>query len=1165
MAGVAQGQRRAAGARRRGQALGALGLLALLAAGTVLGVVLWAIDGGPRAPDWARLREVLSGSELADADLIAAAAAAAWLVLGYLAFSVGLRLLLLLASRLSGGARWARTGLRLSHLITLPAVRRLVDGGVAGTLLAASWLPLPAQSAHAADPVAIVAMAPPPAAVVDGPQLRPQVAPAQAEVRFAAYTVAPGDSLWDIARRCYGDGSRFVELFEANRERVMAGGERFTDPRLIRPGWVLAVPLPGEHLSVRDDVASYRVRRGDHLWGIAERWLGDGFRWVEIWERNRGRDVDAGRRLTDPNRIYPGSLLELPVGAAPVEIAGTALPAAPVAGPEPVALLAPLPAVTPLETAVAPVGPIERPAPGAGSEHDGGWSWEWPALPRPLLATAAGFAVIGGTAIFVQRLARSGRLRLPGTGRAAHGGPGDAGRVTLATRSLARALADYGFEDSHPLLVREGGPGLEFTVACPAGDAEALLALRHDLERRLGCTVKAVLTGPTRVALTLSGPRRLADLPAAGPTAPPALVVPVGADTEGIVYLNLAAAGSVAVAGTAGERRALLRSWLATLATTCSANELSFRVDSQAAQLLDADTGLPHFAGTAGAGDAAELAEELDEIVQSRGAGGTMGHPLVAIFDLAETAGEPPAAAMRYGPAAAVFVICCLPPGEPADRLTTCGAAIAFGAAGDGADGDGDGAPPREIVLSIGREPPLLLEPVHVRRDTSARWSESAELATPAGPPGRASDDPLRPREAVESTAGDERPRHDDTRHHGADGAGAVLPHSIMPHDPLAGFAADGDRGENAATRASAGSDSAPEPDPSEPDDPAGERKSEAGSGPERVAIPLAQAEEQVVAEWNEATPPGEPAPDEAAVTLPEPEPGRPASLSRPPGAIRQAALLTHDDLSPPARGVASGAQTVFTVSCLGPFELRLGTTPVARWPLEKARELLAFLATQGGAAVPRESVAEAMWPDYPWDASLRHMIANAVSSLRSVVRSAAGDDALQPVVTARRRYQLQSALFRSDLDAFESALRRAAALPDADALAEYERATTLYHGDFLEGELFPWIDAYRSDYRQRLVDGANRAAAIARRLGERERAARLYQVILEQEPTDEAAARGRMRQLAAAGEVNGARKVFKALTEALQRELDDPRAGPAPETKALLAELLAGEQGGVA
>ena len=92
----------------------------------------------------------------------------------------------------------------------------------------------------------------------------------------------------------------------------------------------------------------------------------------------------------------------------------------------------------------------------------------------------------------------------------------------------------------------------------------------------------------------------------------------------------------------------------------------------------------------------------------------------------------------------------------------------------------------------------------------------------------------------------------------------------------------------------------------------------------------------------------------------------------------------------------------------------------------------------------------------------------------------------------------------------------------------------------------------------------ACRGAAIAERPGERERAALLYRVVLEQDPTDEAAARERMRHLAALRDTNGVSKVFKALAEALRRERDDPRATPAPETRELLAELLGEEQGAV-
>ena len=1168
-----------AGARRRGDAVGTLGLLALLLGGAALAFVLRELAGGPRAPDGAHIREVLSGTELADSDLVAAAAALAWLVLAYLALSVGLRLALLLAGRLSGGARWARTGLRLSNLVTIPAVRRLVDGGVAGTLLAASWLPLPSHMEGAAGPAyAAAAAAPPPlVAWVDAPPPPAEAAPEAPTPRCMLYTVAPGDDLWEIARRCYGDGTRFVEIFEASRGLPMDGGERFSDPRVVRPGWVLRVPMPAPSVDAGDDVTTYRVRRGDHLWGIAERFLGDGFRWVEIWERNSGREVEAGSRLTDPNQIYPGWLLELPVrdGAAilPAEAQAPAAPPAPL----------PVESAAQRDIADAPDGAAVRAgtaaSEGAAEDADadaargGGWDWEWPRLPRTVTWSAAGFVVIGGTAIFVQRLHPGSLQRLRrGAGRGGDG-PGDAGRVALATGALATALADLGFADSMPLLVIEGGSGLEFTVACPPGDAGALLAARHDLERRLGCDVEAAAEGSTRVALTLRGSGRPPGVLGEAPYASPALVVPVGANDAGVVYLNLAAAGTVTVTGTAGERRALLRSWVATLQTTCSPDELSFRVDSAAAGLLDADAGLLYFGGAAGAPDAADLADELDEIIQSRSSGGGVGRPLVAVFDPAGSGGDVPAGAMRYGPAAGVFVICCLPPGESADDLTDSGALVAFGAAGDGADGDADAVPPGAIVLRTGRDEPLLLEPVHVRRDTSARWSESADPAAPTEVLGRMAGNLPPPREPDARPSADGRPRSGDDREDGAQYLGAVLAHPVMPHDPLAGFSVNDGCGQDAAACAPARPDGEPELDLdldlSEPVGPAVEQDAECEDGRLRSAVPPKQAEEDVAQQPGEAPADailsGEASQDEGPVTQPEPQPVVAADgRGRPAPAIRQSALLTHDDLAPAAEDAPPGAQAVFTVRCLGAFELRFGATPVAGWPIAKSRELLAFLATQGGRPVPRESVAEALWPDCPWDASLRHTIANAVSSLRGVVRSAAGSDELQPVVTARQRYELQTALFRIDLDEFESALRRAAALTDVDALAEYERAAALCRGDFLAGEPFPWLDAYRADYRRRAADGASRGAAVAERLGERERAALLYGVVLEQDPTDEAAARGRMRHLAAFRDTNGVRKVFKALTEALRQELDDPRAAPAQETRELLAELLAREPGAV-
>ncbi len=52
------------------------------------------------------------------------------------------------------------------------------------------------------------------------------------------------DSLWRVAYRALGDGSRWPQLYALNRGRPQPDGETLTDPNLIRPGWVLCLPGP---------------------------------------------------------------------------------------------------------------------------------------------------------------------------------------------------------------------------------------------------------------------------------------------------------------------------------------------------------------------------------------------------------------------------------------------------------------------------------------------------------------------------------------------------------------------------------------------------------------------------------------------------------------------------------------------------------------------------------------------------------------------------------------------------------------------------------------------------------------------------------------------------------------------------------------------------------
>jgi nucleoid-associated protein YgaU len=60
-------------------------------------------------------------------------------------------------------------------------------------------------------------------------------APAAQPAFNRTYTVVAGDSLSKIAKREYGDASKWHRIFEANRDKIQ-------NPDLIQPGQVLNLP-----------------------------------------------------------------------------------------------------------------------------------------------------------------------------------------------------------------------------------------------------------------------------------------------------------------------------------------------------------------------------------------------------------------------------------------------------------------------------------------------------------------------------------------------------------------------------------------------------------------------------------------------------------------------------------------------------------------------------------------------------------------------------------------------------------------------------------------------------------------------------------------------------------------------------------------------------------
>ena len=91
------------------------------------------------------------------------------------------------------------------------------------------------------------------------------------------------------------------EYREHGTARVSADDERF----VIQGPGAITGNTSGREADLRPQPATYTVVRGDNLWNIARRFLGEGRRYREIFELNRDQ-------IRNPNLIFPGQVLRLP-------------------------------------------------------------------------------------------------------------------------------------------------------------------------------------------------------------------------------------------------------------------------------------------------------------------------------------------------------------------------------------------------------------------------------------------------------------------------------------------------------------------------------------------------------------------------------------------------------------------------------------------------------------------------------------------------------------------------------------------------------------------------------------------------------------------------------------------------------------------------------------
>jgi DNA-binding SARP family transcriptional activator len=310
--------------RRRWTA--AAGLVASLAA---LPALLMAAAGPPAVaglPSWGWLTQGLRDQYLPVEPLLAALGVLAWGLWAYAVLVTILRLVAVVAvrRRVGGSARL----LAFSNLVTVAPLRSLVDAAVGVSLLASASHAVAAPAALA-DPPAVVR-------ILDAPTGWARAQTLLGAVQADSALAEPG-------------------AVAGTQEQALAGGS--------------AAAVDPDCPPDASDGRVYTVGEGDSLWRIAERELGDGQRWREIFAANQGRRMGDGQRLRDGGLILPGwhLLLPAPPGAPPSPAADPA-PAdpGPPTRPEPATPAPPAAAAPSTAAPDRPEPPSLAPAPDDG-------------------------------------------------------------------------------------------------------------------------------------------------------------------------------------------------------------------------------------------------------------------------------------------------------------------------------------------------------------------------------------------------------------------------------------------------------------------------------------------------------------------------------------------------------------------------------------------------------------------------------------------------------------------------------------------------------------------------------------------------------------------------------------------------------------------------------
>ncbi len=1161
---------------------GYLGLIGLLL-GLALGAVVLDLTAGPphlpaHLPSWATIETTLRGSSLPLGIVAYVLGMAAWAVWLWIVGSLLLRATVLAIETMSRGAVWVHVLRTVSDRLTLPVVRRAVDGALVTVFVvnvvsrtipgaAAASLPAPATP-HVTTVRSHAVLATAATAPRDNPGSRD-----------VTYTVQPGDTLWGIAERFYGTGEEFPRLVAANVGRQMGDGERFTRAGVIQPGWLLDIPLPSQTVTEAGGAHYYVVEEGDTLQGIAARLLGNADRWPSLFATNRGTAEVDGRALTDPDVIWPGLRLKLP--SAPSHAATAQHPPAPEHGGSsngskaprkpPRRRLSPTPVEptpTPISPSPSPRSRVAVPTPGTS----GGPHIAFPDGETDLIAGVAGAAAIaaGGAILLARRRVRRSLSEPPvpappqarSVNQFADADPAralvhrlhsdEAEPITGLAMRVRGLLAAAGIGDAAVIWAEQARNAITLTLCIPPADQERVQDVAAELGRRLGGKGRAFPTRDHDLALHLS------DLSLAGLSlhrfadrTGDLCLFPLGISPhEETLYANWDELGHVVLSGPlGGGTEVILTSLVASLTARRRPGDLHLWTIADRHTLSPAIARLPHHVGDVINSSDEECVREtlalfrreLDRRIRSAERQESQGGVSVE------------------GPEMVLVV------GELAD-LPDDGTTLALIGR--------HGASHRMRLLAATARVDSINDDVLSHFETrlvlqTLSNDESIRLI------GRPDGTTLGDGEFYLRIDGRESVRLRGFR---------VSTEHLEALVRLMGGTYGGPRAGSLVSRRD-GEDAEPEPHAdagaAHPTEQVPQDSPVGASHDLRIPVDMhglpagIETEEREPAGGNGA---GHALEEGDWTGLPEVSVAKATVDANGHQVAPDNVVVVKHTLVGPGHADQEVDRPRIEVRCFGDFVVTAGDREVNPSSEEgvsyKAWEVLAFLAVHPGGAVAKEKIIAAVWPDADPESG-GGRLRTALKRLRALFAEQVPDLSSEVVRSERDgTRRLDTSLISSDVHEFVALLRAVPKLRCEEAMAALQRARDLYQGDLLSGRaagLFEWADerevtgvSLREHYREEYYRATQQLARLHYQDGHADLAVPLHKELLKAEPTLEDVVRELYRCYQQVGNLQSLIREDRHLRQALrdayagfdEAEFDATDIEPEPETTALFKAI---------